>query len=75
MKSFTISVITLIIISFFFLINAQAAEAARVRGYSNRNGTYVQPHYRSNPNSYKWDNYSSRGNMNPYTGKRGYKNW
>ena len=42
-----------------------------VRGYTRSDGTYVQPHYRSSPNSTTLDNYSTRGNTNPYTGKRG----
>ncbi|MDP3093609.1 MAG: hypothetical protein Q8N16_02485 [bacterium] len=55
-------------LSFF----ASTAEAARVRGYYKPStGTYVQPYYRSSPNSTRWDNYSTQGNYNPYTGKRG----
>ena len=42
-----------------------------VRGYYKSNGTYVQPHYRSSPNSTTSDNWSTYGNTNPYTGKRG----
>ena len=44
-----------------------------VRGYTKKNGTYVAPHYRSNPNSTKLDNWSTKGNINPYTGKAGTK--
>ncbi len=44
-----------------------------VRGYFRRDGTWVQPHYRSSPDGYFWNNYSAWGNVNPYTGKRGYK--
>ena len=42
-----------------------------VRGYTKKNGTYVQPHYRSSPNGTVLDNYSTKGNINPYTGKEG----
>ena len=42
-----------------------------VNGYMRQDGTYVQPHYRSRPNSTTQDNYSTRGNTNPYTGERG----
>ena len=42
-----------------------------VRGYTRSNGTYVAPHYRSNPNSSVYDNYSYKGNVNPYTGSVG----
>lgn len=43
-----------------------------VNGYTRQNGTYVAPYLRSNPNSTRLDNYSTRGNSNPYTGERGY---
>ena len=42
-----------------------------VNGYTRKDGTYVQPHYQTNPNSTKLDNYSTQGNSNPYTGKAG----
>jgi hypothetical protein len=45
-----------------------------VNGYFRSNGTYVQPHYRSNPDGNSFNNWSTRGNMNPYTGRMGYKN-
>lgn len=44
-----------------------------VNGYIRKDGTYVQPHYRSEPNSIKYDNYSSQGNTNPYNGNQGYQ--
>jgi hypothetical protein len=42
-----------------------------VRGHTRSDGTYVQPHYRSSPNETQSDNYSTKGNTNPYTGERG----
>ena len=42
-----------------------------VHGYMRSNGTYVQPHIRSSPNSTTLDNYSTQGNINPYTGREG----
>lgn len=44
-----------------------------VHGYTRSNGTYVQGHYRSSQNSTNRDNYSTRGNSNPYTGTSGYR--
>ena len=44
-----------------------------VSGYTRSNGTYVQPHVRTMPNSTNWDNYSTIGNSNPYTGTPGYR--
>lgn len=45
-----------------------------VRGYTTKNGTYVAPHYQTNPNSTTTDNWSTRGNVNPYTGEPGTRN-
>ena len=42
-----------------------------VRSHVTRRGTYVPRHYQTNPNHTKRDNYSTRGNVNPYTGKAG----
>jgi hypothetical protein len=54
-----------------------AAEAGsrtvRVKPYVSGNGTYVQPHYRTSPDSSRLNNYSSQGNVNPWTGKKGSK--
>ena len=44
-----------------------------VQGYTKKDGTYVQGHYRSSPNSTSTDNWSTKGNTNPYTGKAGTK--
>jgi hypothetical protein len=40
-------------------------------GYTTNRGTYVQPHQSTNPNGTQYDNYGTRGNVNPYTGKAG----
>jgi hypothetical protein len=52
-------------------LTALPSLSAQVNGYMRRDGTYVAPHMRSNPNSSKLDNYSSQGNVNPYTGRQG----
>lgn len=41
--------------------------AGDVKGYFRKDGTYVEPHHRSEPNSTKLDNYTTEGNYNPYT--------
>jgi len=68
---------TILLILFLLVSIVEFADAAvRVRGYYRRStGIWVQPHYRSSPNRYKWDNWSSWGNYNPYTGRRGYIKW
>lgn len=40
-------------------------------GYVKKSGSYVQPHYQTAPDSTKVNNWSSRPNVNPYTGKEG----
>ena len=42
-----------------------------VEGYVRSNGTYVAPHYQTNPNDTVNDNWSTRPNVNPYTGQPG----
>jgi hypothetical protein len=54
-------------------LNALAKSSHRVSGYTKKNGTYVQPSHATNPNGSKLDNYSSKGNSNPYTGQNGTK--
>lgn len=48
------------------------ARTIRVKGYYKPStGNYVSPSYRTSPNKYKFDNYSTKGNYNPYSGKKG----
>lgn len=42
-----------------------------VKGHFRRDGTWVPPHHRSKPDGNVWNNYSTTGNTNPYTGKEG----
>ena len=46
-----------------------------VNGYYRSNGKYVQGYYRTIANNTVSDNYSTIGNVNPYTGKRGTKTY
>ena len=64
-----------IIISFILLVlSASVSYGQRYHsGYyrSGRNPGYVRPYVQSTPNRTNWDNYSTRGNRNPYTGQSG----
>lgn len=42
-----------------------------VRSYIRHDGRFVRPSTRTAPNDTKLDNWSTRGNINPYTGKVG----
>ncbi|AEI47557.1 hypothetical protein [Runella slithyformis] len=55
---------------FFAFLNSLLLQAqVKVNGYYRKDGTYVQPHYRSNPDNTPTNNWSYPGNTNPYTGK------
>lgn len=56
-------------ISFYAQVNPNEVY---VSGYYKSNGTYVEPHYRTSPNSTVNDNFSTIGNTNPHTGKAGW---
>jgi hypothetical protein len=45
----------------------------RVRTYTKKDGTVVQSHRRTTPNKTERDNWSSKPNTNPDTGRRGTK--
>lgn len=53
---------------------AASADPVQVQGHVNRDGTYVQPHVRTAPNSTINDNWSTKPNYNPYTGRQGTRN-
>ncbi|MEY4440920.1 MAG: hypothetical protein RLY49_546 [Candidatus Parcubacteria bacterium] len=70
------NIFTTIFVLFLLLIPTFFAEAyVSVKGYY-RNGTYVAPHVRSNPNGLKYDNYGykpSQGLYNKTYGTKGIK--
>ena len=63
----------LFILFLFAIANSFAQSVVYVHGYTRSNGTYVQGYYRTAPNSTTLDNYSTKGNYNPYTGSYGTK--
>lgn len=74
MKTLSVSIVIAIILSIMTLVIAPVVDArVRVRGYYKKNGSYVQPHYRSNPDGLKYNNWSTKGNTNPYNGKYGWR--
>ena len=60
-------------LSLVILSSAAFAKDVYVRGHHRSDGTYVQSHRRSSPNHTSYDNWSTKGNTNPYTGKEGTK--
>ncbi len=49
------------------------SQSHSVKGYTKRDGTHVAPSHATNRNGTRTDNYSHKGNVNPYTGKEGTK--
>jgi len=66
---FSITLIIVIIIGCFSILVDDIDAAVPVKGYYRKDGTYVKPHYRSNPDGNPYNNWSFPGNTNPYTGK------
>ena len=57
----------------FLFATANSFAQVYVQGYTKSNGTYVQSYQRTAPNTTRNDNYSTVGNVNPYTGTYGTK--
>ncbi|MFZ2303294.1 MAG: hypothetical protein WAV98_00705 [Minisyncoccia bacterium] len=71
MKKILISGVVLMVGFLSFAVMVEA-KTVRVKGYVKPStGTYVAPHYKTSPNRTKADNYSTKGNYNPYSGKKG----
>lgn len=66
-------IFTLTVIALLSIILSAASADVYVSGYYRKDGTYVQPHYRSDPDGDPWNNWSTVGNVNPYTGEVGTK--
>jgi hypothetical protein len=67
--------LTLAAILLFVSVGSAEAKTVKVKGYFKPSkSSYVMPSYRTSPNKTKLDNYSTKGNYNPYTGKKGYTN-
>lgn len=71
----------LVLLTFLSVIPIVEAKGRRstggttsVRPSVDRTGTYRQGHFRTAPNNSRLDNWSTKGNANPYTGKKGTRN-
>ncbi len=68
-------IFSLLIIAFFcfgLAFSQTNPKHVKVSGYYRKDGTYVQPYFRTAPNYTNRDNFSTKGNANPYTGKPGW---
>lgn len=62
---------TILAIVLFGAMVSTAFAGGYVHGYTRSDGTYVHGYHRSSPNGTVTDNYSYKGNTNPYTGATG----
>lgn len=68
----TLSIFLVSLIMALSVFSFTEAKVIRVKPYYKPSiGKYVQPHYKTSPNKTKFDNYSTKGNYNPYSGKKG----
>ncbi len=67
MKKLKVKLIfTFIIVILTIVASTESFAYVSVRGYFRSDGTYVRPHVRSNPNAFKFDNYSWRPSQGLY---------
>ncbi|OPH61907.1 hypothetical protein BC351_01305 [Paenibacillus ferrarius] len=66
-------VITLLTMALVLSFGTSAFAKTSVKGYTKKNGTHVAPHNRTDKDSTKKNNWSTKGNVNPETGKKGTK--
>ena len=72
MKKITFLLIISLLVQFNVIAQSRSSSDVYVKGYVRKDGTVVPGHYRSAPNSTNRDNFSTKGNVNPYTGVRGH---
>src|SRR5206468_9728578 len=70
MRSLGLTLAALVVFT-LSIVGPVLAGDVSVRGYFRQEGTYVQPHMRSAPDSSFNNNWSTYPNVNPYTGQQG----
>ena len=68
----TIVAVLALSISLAFAGSVEARTISVHSYYKPSTHTYVQSYHRTTPNYTRLDNFSTKGNYNPYTGKKGY---
>jgi len=62
-----------IFLLFLLLLCMPLFATVHVRSTVTRKGVYRRSHVRTSPDHSRLNNWSARGNVNPVTGKKGYK--
>jgi len=70
-KNLVLILAVFLILAWTLPVMAQYGRDTTVQGHMRRDGTYVQPYHRSAPDHNQFNNYSTQGNINPYTGQMG----
>ena len=66
------TIYTIITLALIFSFGVADAKTIKVKSYYKPStGKYVNSYYKTSANKTKIDNYSTKGNYNPYTGKKG----
>lgn len=63
----------IVFIAFAAMFAGTSSAQVYVNPYIDKNGEAHPGHFRTKPNSTDLDNYSTKGNINPYTGQEGTK--
>ena len=61
----------LVVVTPLLFLAPDAEAITSVKGYIKKNGSYVAPYFRSNKDNSKLNNFSTKGNVNIFTGKKG----
>lgn len=65
------NIIIIVVMLIPFFLAGQTVK--KNKGYIKKNGTYVAPHLKTESDDNFDNNYSTKGNSNPFTGKKGTK--
>lgn len=68
-------ILSIAIILTLLITTSVEARTIKVKSYFKPStGKYVSSYFKTSANKTKIDNFSTKGNYNPYTGKKGYAN-
>jgi hypothetical protein len=67
-------ILCLMLLLIFVAPSVSFAKNVRVKSSITKAGKYRKTHVRTTSNKTKLDNWSTKGNVNPYTGKKGTQN-
>lgn len=73
-KMTAVTLLSLTALVLVFAPLSTEAKTVKVKSYYKPStGKYIHSYHKTSPNKTKIDNFSTKGNTNPYTGKKGSK--